>query len=55
MGPLFGASLASVTYNYLLYPHKLSMEERMAIVKGLFMPDDEWRETSETEMERTRT
>ncbi|KAJ7317770.1 hypothetical protein JRQ81_003932 [Phrynocephalus forsythii] len=55
LGPLLGASLASITYNYLLYPHKLSMQERIAIVNGLFIPEDEWRETSEMEMEQNWT
>ncbi|KAH0629104.1 hypothetical protein JD844_010935 [Phrynosoma platyrhinos] len=54
-GPIFGGSLASVVYNYLLYPRKLSMEERLAIVKGLFIPEDEWRETPETGTERNWT
>ncbi|XP_062975829.1 aquaporin-5-like [Elgaria multicarinata webbii] len=54
LGPIFGASLASVIYNYLLYPHNLSMEERLAIVKG-FIPEDEWRSTPERRNERNWT
>ncbi|XP_042303536.1 aquaporin-5-like [Sceloporus undulatus] len=54
-GPIFGGSLASVVYNYILYPRKLNMEERLAIVKGLFIPEDEWRETPETRTERNWT
>nr|XP_020640191.1 aquaporin-5-like [Pogona vitticeps] len=47
IGPFLGAIFASVIYNYLLYPRKLSMEERIAIVKGFFIPEYEWRDTPE--------
>ncbi|XP_060108054.1 aquaporin-5-like [Heteronotia binoei] len=47
MGPITGATLASVIYNYVLYPHKLTMDERMAIIQGVFNPGHERRTSSE--------
>ncbi|CAI5765231.1 aquaporinaquaporin-5-like [Podarcis lilfordi] len=55
LGPIFGASVASVVYNYLLYPQKLSIGERLAIVQGFVLPEDEGRSTPGTNSERLRT
>uniref|UniRef100_A0A8C6X555 Aquaporin-5 n=1 Tax=Naja naja TaxID=35670 RepID=A0A8C6X555_NAJNA len=40
MGPFMGAILAAVIYNYILYPQRLSREERLAVFKGFFAPED---------------
>uniref|UniRef100_A0A8D0DNK5 Aquaporin-5 n=1 Tax=Salvator merianae TaxID=96440 RepID=A0A8D0DNK5_SALMN len=55
LGPITGACLASVAYNYLLYPHKLTMEERLAILQGLIIPETEWRNTPENNSDRNWT
>ncbi|XP_061470919.1 aquaporin-5-like isoform X2 [Rhineura floridana] len=49
VGPILGASVAAVVYNYLLYPHRLSMRERLAIVQGFILPEGERRETPDSE------
>ncbi|ETE71917.1 Aquaporin-2, partial [Ophiophagus hannah] len=40
MGPFVGAILASLIYNYVLCPQRLSREERLAVFKGFFAPED---------------
>ncbi|XP_070592889.1 aquaporin-5-like [Erythrolamprus reginae] len=40
MGPFLGAILASIVYNYVLCPQRLSREERLAIFKGFFVAED---------------
>ncbi|XP_073939440.1 aquaporin-2 isoform X4 [Castor canadensis] len=43
IGPLVGAILASLIYNYVLFPSAKSLSERMAVLKGL-EPDADWEE-----------
>ncbi|XP_038608394.1 aquaporin-2 [Tachyglossus aculeatus] len=43
IGPLVGAILGSLIYNYLLFPHALSLSECLATLKGL-EPDVDWEE-----------
>ncbi|XP_005411914.2 PREDICTED: aquaporin-5 [Chinchilla lanigera] len=52
VGPIVGAVLASILYFYLLFPHSLSLSERVAIVKGTYEPEDDWEEQRE---ERKKT
>lgn len=47
-----GAILAAILYFYLLFPHSLSLEERVAIVKGTYEPEEDWEEHRE---ERKKT
>ncbi|XP_077180389.1 aquaporin-5-like [Paroedura picta] len=55
LGPFTGGTLASVIYNYVLYPHKLTMDERMAIVKGVFRPEPEPDQGASTEATESQT
>ncbi|XP_029450883.1 aquaporin-2-like isoform X2 [Rhinatrema bivittatum] len=41
VGPLIGAILASLFYNYLLFPYQRSLKERIAILKGTYEPEEE--------------
>lgn len=43
IGPLVGAILGSLLYNYLLFPSAKSLQERLAVLKGL-EPDTDWEE-----------
>lgn len=43
IGPLVGAILGSLLYNYLLFPSTKSLSERLAVLKGL-EPDVDWEE-----------
>nr|XP_020821742.1 aquaporin-2 isoform X1 [Phascolarctos cinereus] len=43
VGPLVGAILGSLIYNYLLFPHAKSLSERLATLKGK-EPDVDWEE-----------
>ena len=43
IGPLVGAILASLLYNYILFPPAKSLSERLAVLKGL-EPDTDWEE-----------
>ncbi|XP_030051317.1 aquaporin-5 [Microcaecilia unicolor] len=48
IGPLVGAVLASLTYNYFLCPQPLTFRERFAILKGtLRLEEEEWEERKE--------
>lgn len=44
MGPICGAILASLLYNYLLWPHSMNLSDRVAIVKGTYESEEEWEE-----------
>ncbi|KAL7989791.1 hypothetical protein Chor_012457 [Crotalus horridus] len=44
VGPISGAILASVLYNYVLLPHPMNMSERVAIIKGTYESEEEWEE-----------
>ncbi|EHB00519.1 Aquaporin-5 [Heterocephalus glaber] len=52
VGPIVGAMLAAILYFYLLFPHSLSLSERMAIIKGTYEPEDDWEDQRE---ERKKT
>ncbi|XP_077340435.1 aquaporin-5-like [Lithobates pipiens] len=41
IGPLVGGVLASLTYNYVLYPHSKSLSDRIAVLKGTYEPEEE--------------
>lgn len=43
IGPLVGAILGSLIYNYILCPPSKSLSERLAVLKGL-EPDTDWEE-----------
>lgn len=43
IGPLVGAILGSLLYNYLLFPSAKNLQERLAVLKGL-EPDTDWEE-----------
>lgn len=43
VGPLVGAILGSLLYNYVLFPSAKSLSERLAVLKGL-EPDTDWEE-----------
>lgn len=43
IGPLVGAILGSLLYNYVLFPPAKSLSERLAVLKGL-EPDTDWEE-----------
>ncbi|XP_038234700.1 aquaporin-2 [Dermochelys coriacea] len=43
LGPLAGAVVASLIYNYILFPHTKTLSERLAIFKGL-EPEEDWEE-----------
>ncbi|EPY86222.1 aquaporin-2 [Camelus ferus] len=43
IGPLVGGILASLLYNYILFPSSKSLSERLAVLKGL-EPDADWEE-----------
>ncbi|XP_004863064.1 aquaporin-2 isoform X3 [Heterocephalus glaber] len=43
IGPLVGAILGSLLYNYVLFPSAKSLSERLAVLKGL-EPDTDWEE-----------
>ncbi|KAE8627074.1 hypothetical protein XENTR_v10006865 [Xenopus tropicalis] len=42
IGPLVGGILASLFYNYIFFPHKKSLSDRLAILKGTYKPDEPW-------------
>ncbi|XP_074835906.1 aquaporin-5-like [Carettochelys insculpta] len=46
-GPIIGAILAALLYNYFLFPYSLSRAERTAIMKGTYEPEEEWEEQKE--------
>ncbi|XP_040196203.1 aquaporin-5-like isoform X2 [Rana temporaria] len=41
IGPLVGGVLASLIYNYVLYPHSKSLSDRIAVLKGTYEPEEE--------------
>nr|XP_033793721.1 aquaporin-5-like [Geotrypetes seraphini] len=53
VGPFVGGILASVVYNYLLYPYKRTPSERLAILLGNLEPEEEWDERQETRKRRS--
>ncbi|NWW71576.1 AQP2 protein, partial [Climacteris rufus] len=43
VGPLVGATAASILYNYILFPQAKTLSERLAILKGC-EPEEDWAE-----------
>ncbi|XP_039187901.1 aquaporin-2 [Crotalus tigris] len=43
LGPMVGAVVASLIYNYALFPHRKTLSERLAIFKG-YEPEEDWEE-----------
>ncbi|KAL8163911.1 UNVERIFIED_CONTAM: Aquaporin-2 [Gekko kuhli] len=43
LGPMVGAVVASLIYNYALFPHTKTLSERLAIFKG-YEPEEDWEE-----------
>ncbi|KAM5179906.1 aquaporin-5-like [Mantella aurantiaca] len=41
IGPLVGGILASLAYNYVLYPYNKSLSDRIAVLKGTYEPEEE--------------
>ncbi|MEE6472199.1 hypothetical protein FKM82_009531 [Ascaphus truei] len=41
IGPLLGAILASLIYNYILFPHDKTFSDRIAVLKGTYEPEEE--------------
>ncbi|XP_042308089.1 aquaporin-2-like [Sceloporus undulatus] len=41
LGPMAGAVVASLLYNYALFPHSKTLSERLAIFKG-YEPEEDW-------------
>ncbi|XP_069509763.1 aquaporin-2-like [Ambystoma mexicanum] len=44
VGPCVGAVLASLIYNYILFPNSKSLSERFAILRGTWEPEEDWEE-----------
>ncbi|KAM4797482.1 aquaporin-5-like [Rhinophrynus dorsalis] len=48
IGPLTGGILASLLYNYILFPQHKSLSDRVAILKGIYEPEEEtWEDKQE--------
>uniref|UniRef100_A0A8D0GQP5 Aquaporin-2 n=1 Tax=Sphenodon punctatus TaxID=8508 RepID=A0A8D0GQP5_SPHPU len=43
LGPLTGAVVASLLYNYILFPNPKTLSERLAVFKG-YEPEEDWEE-----------
>uniref|UniRef100_A0ACB8ELI9 Aquaporin-2 n=1 Tax=Sphaerodactylus townsendi TaxID=933632 RepID=A0ACB8ELI9_9SAUR len=43
LGPMVGAVVASLIYNYALFPHAKTLSERLAVFKG-YEPEEDWEE-----------
>uniref|UniRef100_A0A8C5RBN8 Aquaporin-2 n=1 Tax=Laticauda laticaudata TaxID=8630 RepID=A0A8C5RBN8_LATLA len=43
LGPMVGAVVASLLYNYAFFPHRKTLSERLAIFKG-YEPEEDWEE-----------
>ncbi|XP_053560998.1 aquaporin-5-like [Bombina bombina] len=41
IGPIVGGVLASLMYNYLLFPYNRSVSDKIAILKGTYEPEEE--------------
>ncbi|KAM3935132.1 aquaporin-2-like [Leptodactylus fuscus] len=41
IGPIVGGILASIIYNFVLYPHNKSLSDRISILKGTYEPEEE--------------
>ncbi|XP_053313722.1 aquaporin-5 [Spea bombifrons] len=54
VGPILGACLASLVYNYILYPYMRNREEKMAIFLGIYDAEEEdWHEKHEQHKRRS--
>ncbi|MEE6472198.1 hypothetical protein FKM82_009530 [Ascaphus truei] len=47
VGPIIGGILASVVYNYLLFPNIKTAPEKIAILKGTYDAEETWEEQHE--------
>ncbi|XP_075190662.1 aquaporin-5-like [Anomaloglossus baeobatrachus] len=47
VGPLAGGIIASLMYNYVLYPNLRPAREKLAILLGTYDPSDDWNEEPE--------
>ncbi|XP_056411345.1 aquaporin-5-like [Hyla sarda] len=41
IGPIVGGILASLIYNFVLFPHTKSLSDRIAVLKGTYEPEEE--------------
>ncbi|KAG9491804.1 hypothetical protein GDO78_000355 [Eleutherodactylus coqui] len=53
VGPLAGGALASLLYNYVLYPNIRPAKEKLSIFIGTYDPADDWIEEPETRKRRS--
>ncbi|XP_044141956.1 aquaporin-2-like isoform X2 [Bufo gargarizans] len=44
LGPMFGAILGSLMYNFILIPNTKTFSERIAILRGELEPEEDWEE-----------
>ncbi|XP_075706190.1 aquaporin-2-like isoform X3 [Rhinoderma darwinii] len=44
LGPMFGATLGSLMYNFILIPNTKTFSERIAILRGELEPEEDWEE-----------
>ncbi|XP_069828267.1 aquaporin-2-like [Dendropsophus ebraccatus] len=44
LGPMFGATLGSLMYNFILIPNTKTFSERIAILRGELEPQEDWEE-----------
>ncbi|XP_063300898.1 aquaporin-2-like [Pelobates fuscus] len=44
LGPITGAILGSLIYNYILIPNTKTFSERLAILRGMMDPEEDWEE-----------
>ncbi|XP_043939758.1 aquaporin-2-like [Protopterus annectens] len=53
VGPLAGATIATLLYNYVLFPRKMDRSERLAVLKGIQRPEpeDTWQENAKQTVE----
>ncbi|XP_073402240.1 aquaporin-5-like isoform X1 [Dendrobates tinctorius] len=53
VGPLAGGFIASLVYNYMLYPNIRPAREKLAILLGTYDPSDDWNEEPEQQKRRS--
>ncbi|XP_075448008.1 aquaporin-2-like isoform X2 [Ascaphus truei] len=44
LGPIIGAVLASLIYDYILFPNTKTLSEKLTILRGALEPEEEWDE-----------
>ncbi|KAM3935131.1 aquaporin-5-like [Leptodactylus fuscus] len=55
VGPLAGAAIASIVYNYVLYPNLRPPREKLAVFLGTYDPTDDWSEEPEQHSHKRRS